>query len=287
MDERTIDAGAISLSVRDWPGAEPAIVGLHGLASNARWWDLVAARLSPAHRFVALDLRGHGRSDRPDGGYSLEEVAADVAAAVATLGIGDHVVAGHSWGASVALQHGASADVLGVACVDGGISDLRAVFGGTWEAAAPMMTPPEFSGITVDTLRGWVTATPLVEGSDADTAAEILLGNFEENDGELRPRLSLARHMQIARHLFEADPTTALSGVRCPVLLLPATEPPEQMPLRRAWVDAALARLGERGEVAWINGSHDLPVERPEAVATALSEWLSRVLAGPQPSTTS
>jgi len=48
------------------------LLALHGLASNARWWDLVAGRLAPEHRVVAVDLRGHGRSDRPDTGYGVD-----------------------------------------------------------------------------------------------------------------------------------------------------------------------------------------------------------------------
>jgi len=42
---------------------------VHGLASNARLWDGVARRLAGAgHSSAAVDLRGHGRSDKPDTG---------------------------------------------------------------------------------------------------------------------------------------------------------------------------------------------------------------------------
>ncbi|MDQ2960376.1 MAG: alpha/beta hydrolase [Candidatus Dormibacteraeota bacterium] len=287
MEERTVDAGAVRLSVRDWPGTGLPVVALHGLASNSRWWDLVADRLSPRHRVLALDLRGHGLSDRPESGYSIEEVAADVAAAIATLGIGPHVVAGHSWGASIALRHGAEPGVVGVVCVDGGISDLRAVFGGSWSEAEPMMTPPEFSGVTADALKIWAAAGALADGSDGPTATAILLGNFEDVGGELRPRLALNRHMLIARSLFEARPAELLAAVRCPVLLLPATQPPEQLSLRQAWVEDALTVLDGRGKVAWIDGGHDLPVQRPAEVAATMGDWISRLPSPDQPSTTS
>lgn len=51
-------AGRARLSVREHPGGRPALVCLHGLASNARWWDLVARQLSPRFRIVAPDARG-------------------------------------------------------------------------------------------------------------------------------------------------------------------------------------------------------------------------------------
>ncbi|MGA1162499.1 MAG: alpha/beta hydrolase, partial [Ilumatobacteraceae bacterium] len=44
----------------------PTIILVHGLASNARMWDGVARELSTQNvRTIAVDLRGHGRSDRP------------------------------------------------------------------------------------------------------------------------------------------------------------------------------------------------------------------------------
>ncbi|MHB8718596.1 MAG: alpha/beta fold hydrolase [Candidatus Dormibacteria bacterium] len=286
--ESRVHAAGIRLSVRDHEGGDPPLVALHGLASNARWWDLVAQRLAPRTRVLALDLRGHGRSDRPNSGYDLASVEEDVAAALATLGVGPHVVAGHSWGASVALRHAARDGVLGCVCVDGGAADLRAVFGGTWEDAAPLMTPPSFSGITAAAVRDWAARSPLAEGSDPATAAEILLGNFEEVDGELRPRLSLENHMLIARDLFETSAADLLAQVRCPVLLVPAAQPEEQAPRRQAGVAAATAQLDGRATVRWVDGGHDLPVQRPAEVAAAIRGWLDDVVTeGSQPSTTS
>ena len=55
--DRTAES-TVKLACREHPGGPPAVLALHGLASNARWWDLVAARLQM--RLVAPDLRGHG-----------------------------------------------------------------------------------------------------------------------------------------------------------------------------------------------------------------------------------
>ena len=64
IDEYRVDTPRLALSVRDHAGGEPALLALHGLASNARWWDLVADRLVPAHRVIAVDLPG-SRPERP------------------------------------------------------------------------------------------------------------------------------------------------------------------------------------------------------------------------------
>src|SRR5262245_65155259 len=75
------------------PAAIPFLL-VHGLASNLRLWDGVAEDLhTRGHTVVALDQRGHGRSDAPDGAYGLDLAVADLEAVVQTLGLDRPVVA--------------------------------------------------------------------------------------------------------------------------------------------------------------------------------------------------
>lgn len=280
IEIRRVPTAGPTLSVRDRPGGEPAVLALHGLASNARWWDLVGADLAPAHRVLAIDLRGHGQSDRPETGYDFDTVVADLRQVVDALHPRPLVVAGHSWGASVALAYAAARpeSVLGAVCIDGGATDLKAYFGPTWEVAEQTMRPPQLSGITADALRNWMEASPVSEGSDPATAAEIMLGNFEtDGAGQLRPHLHVEQHMQIARSLFELDGYELMSRVRCPVLFIPAGSPDhEDAPKARA-MDRAHAVLGDRARVVWIDGIHDLPVQRPHEVAAAIADFITDI----------
>jgi pimeloyl-ACP methyl ester carboxylesterase len=253
-------------------------VCLHGLSSNARWWDLVADRLSPRWRVVAPDLRGHGESDKPDTGYSFDAVASDLGGLLAALRLPAAVWIGHSWGASVALAAAAAEPgrALGVVCVDGGPVDARSVFGATWEQAEARMSPPRLDGVDLAVIRGWAERSLLAEGSDPETAAEILLGNFEEVEpGRYRPRLARQRHMEIARHIYELDATALLRSVPVPVLLVFASGGDARWETaKRAAADAALGLLDGRGTVTWIDGVHDLPVQRPSQVAAAIAGFL-------------
>ena len=52
----------IAIHYRDWGGAGRPIALVHGLASSARIWDLMAPLLRAAGRVVAFDQRGHGES---------------------------------------------------------------------------------------------------------------------------------------------------------------------------------------------------------------------------------
>ena len=276
---RRVGTSGPTLAVREHPGDEPAILALHGLASNARWWDLVAERLAPRHRVLAVDLRGHGESDRPDTGYDFPTVVEDLRQLTDSIHPRPLVVAGHSWGASVALAFGSLVPerCLGVVCVDGGATDLKAYFGPTWEMAEQTMKPPDLTGITPEVLRRWMESSPLSDGSDPETAAEILLGNFEDDGtgtGHLKTRLTLAHHMQIARELFELDSYELMSHVSRPVLFIPAGHPDHEDTPKVHAMERARDVLRDRAQVVWVDGIHDIPVQRPEQVAAAIEAFV-------------
>ncbi len=79
----------------------PPLVLLHALGEDATSWDAVAERLAPHFSLYALDLRGHGASDRP-GEYSHELIRDDVVGVLGVLGLRDVVLVGHSLGGAVA-----------------------------------------------------------------------------------------------------------------------------------------------------------------------------------------
>lgn len=83
-------------------GAAP-VLALHGHFGRARCFAPLAAALAPEHRVIALEQRGHGRSDRGDG-YGPDEYVADAAAFLRGLGTGPVVVLGHSMGGVVAFR---------------------------------------------------------------------------------------------------------------------------------------------------------------------------------------
>ena len=81
-----------------------ALVMLHGFTDSHRSFDLLRPHLPEAWRAIALTQRGHGKTDKPERGYSAADMAADAAAFLDALEIERAVVLGHSMGAGVALQ---------------------------------------------------------------------------------------------------------------------------------------------------------------------------------------
>lgn len=277
--ELLVRAGSNRLACRVFEGTGRPILALHGLASNARWWDLVARRLSPPNRVIAPDLRGHGRSDKPPSGYSFAEVGGDLIALVGALHMRQPLVVGHSWGASVALWLGAHlAEVAGVVCVDGGVVDLRQVFGDDWGEARERMRPPTVDGLDPEELRRLVAASKIAEEVGEEDALFAIMGNFEEGeDGRLRPRLDMNRHMEIAEALYRFDLERAWKEVRCPVLYLLADDGSLQASAKRARALHAQAMSAAGAEVVFIAGSHDLPVQHPAEVADRMLEFIDRI----------
>jgi pimeloyl-ACP methyl ester carboxylesterase len=88
-------------------------------------------RLERDHRVVALDLLGHGGSEKPESGYSIMQQAALVAEALDQLGVRGAEVVGHSLGGTVAVAvaEETPALVAGVVIVDTPVDDSRSSLG--------------------------------------------------------------------------------------------------------------------------------------------------------------
>ena len=81
------------------------VVLLHGwMCSSAFWRATVESLASGGFRCLCLDFRGHGNSEIPDSGYSIERLSVDVELALDSLGVQSATLVGHSMGGMVAQQ---------------------------------------------------------------------------------------------------------------------------------------------------------------------------------------
>jgi pimeloyl-ACP methyl ester carboxylesterase len=272
--ERTVSADGVSLHAREWTGGGRSALLVHGLASTSRIWNLVAPRLARSGlHTVAYDQRGHGRSAKPRSDYGFERTTADAAAVARAFGLKRPVAVGHSWGANVVLELAARQPrlVSGAVLIDGGFLNLRDRF--DWPTAREVLAPPPVAGIPVHPylhgirrhLGKALEVTPEVE-------AVFLSLVRVDRDARIHPRLSRANHLQILRALWEQDTLGLLQRVRVPTLVLavrsprgPSEPPGFQEHKRRA---ARMVRaIGDPVRFEWIDGIHDVPLQRPDAVA--------------------
>lgn len=81
----------------------PPIVLLHCYACSLQWWDALVPLLRERHRVIRMDFLGHGGSEKPSSGYSVEDQAGLVAGALNELEVSGAVVVGQSMGSAMAV----------------------------------------------------------------------------------------------------------------------------------------------------------------------------------------
>lgn len=273
-----VPANGINMHVLEWPGPRPdapVALLLHGLTSCAETWSLVAPELSQDLRVLALDLRGHGETDKPDHGYEPHSLVADVVGAMDHLEISEVAVAGHSWGCGVSL--GLAADYPGrvrrLALLDGGYARPPRAEEPTPEQLEAMLAPPEIYR-TVDTYFAEVRRT-LNDHWSPEIERIALASIYHNPDGSVREKLS-REHQKLILSGNRGSNEERFGRVQCPTLLLPADNlrmPPDRREAKRAMVQGT-AKLLQEARLAWVDDAvHDIQLLRPKVVIRELRLW--------------
>jgi haloacetate dehalogenase len=266
-------------------GDGPPLLLLHGFPQTRMIWKRVAASLAEQFRLVMPDLRGYGRSDKPEPDdayvqYSKRTMARDQVAAMRALGYERFAVAGHDRGARVAyrlaLDHPgvvtrlAILDVLPTAEVWANMRADSAMETYHWFFLAQARPLPE-TLIAADpdffvrsTLRSWAAA-----------AFEFDADNLEDYLRCFRDRRSIRASCEDYRAGWgpdrEADEADRGNNkITAPVLVLWGDQSlAESDPLAtwRKWANDV------RGHS--VNGGHFICEEAPEQVASALMHFFS------------
>jgi pimeloyl-ACP methyl ester carboxylesterase len=109
-------------------GSGPDVILIHGITSSlAQWYIEILPALTQHYRVIVYDLRGHGLSEMPAGGYDSETMAGDLLGLMDHLGVESACLVGHSYGGAIAL-HLAMLErrrVRGVVLLDTGLACLR------------------------------------------------------------------------------------------------------------------------------------------------------------------
>ena len=276
-DRRVVISGDFGLRALSWlppDGTGAGFLLVHGLASNARLWDGVARRLAGAGRTaVAIDLRGHGRSDKPDTGYDFATISEDLRLLIGAVGLDRPILVGQSWGANVVLDFAVRHPRLtrGIVLVDGGLTDLRDAFP-TWDVCWDRLAPPPLVGIPLSDVEGYF------QQNHADWPAEGLegsLANFEiRPDRTIAPWLSRDRHKAILESMWGQRTAELWSRLRVPALIFPVDGGEgDWTRAKHAGAEAAEAALlvsGVPGRVQWFVGDHDIHAQHPAELTEAI-----------------
>ena len=222
---KTAPGHGVEIQLAQWGDEGKPILCIHGITANCRCWDVMASNLSPDHRVMAMDLRGRGRSESPDSGYSIKHHCKDILAILDDMELEKVVIMGHSLGAFIAMAFGAQHPerVHRIILVDGGgkLSQIQMmkVFRGikpsldrlgrvfpSFEDYKDLMKSAPF-------LKEW---TPVLE--------TYYQYEIEEVDGGVRCSINPAHIQEERENMGKVDFSQFYGKISCPVLILRATD---------------------------------------------------------------
>jgi len=189
-------------------GEGPAMVLIHANPFDHRLWMYQVARYSAFYKVIAVDIRGYGRSDKPETSFTLQDMAQDVLGVCWDEGVDRAIFAGVSVGSGISL-------VIGIEHPE--LAEALILVGGSSRGAAGMHRRIE--GFLSDDLPGYQRQhlRDCVAPSFPETAhGAWLLNLFNESADRLSGR-SIA---QIFRARLACDLTDRLGDIRAPTLVV-------------------------------------------------------------------
>ena len=253
-------------------GAGRPVVLLHGFPDSGRLWRYQVPALADAgFRVVVPDLRGYGRSGKPEAieAYSLSQLAADVMAILAQEKIATAHVVGHDWGAALAWGLASLApsgvDHLAVLSVGHPATFLRTV---QQREKSWYMLLFQFPGIAERWLTedGWANFRTWAGHPDA----EQVVADLEAN-GSLTPGLNWYRANMPPRAW--AGPPPALPPVQAPVMGVWSTNDPALTEIQMT--DSAGQVAGPWRYERLDGPGHWMQLDAPEQVNGLLLDFLT------------
>lgn len=121
----TIAANGINIHYTRTGGDKPPLVLVHGFSDDGLCWTPVAEALADSYDIIMPDARGHGRSDAPESGYSVADLADDLAGVITGLDLHKPRILGHSMGgATTFILAGTYPDLPGAILIEdaGGVN---------------------------------------------------------------------------------------------------------------------------------------------------------------------
>ena len=284
-EEKWAHVNGLDMRYLDWGGDGEPMLALHGLASSAHWYDIVARLLLHRYRIIAPDQRGHGQTTQAASGYDWHTLSDDIAALLdhvgaETPGFKEPMAAlGHSWGGHVVSNFAAHYPdrVRRIVMIDGGFLDGRLFPEPTWEAFSDRLRPRNVTGDRrefLDRLRGQMAG---FWNSEVERIVQTMV--YEDEEGQIQDILRPDNQAQVIRAMWDDPCSHTLTQVQCPALLLAAGPLPERAnsdfaQLRRRMVGAAEASLAN-GRAHWIPETvHDIGYHKPEELAQVILEFL-------------
>jgi len=210
---RRLERDGVALCYEEAGEGEPPILLVHGWGCDHTYFAPHLERFAErGHRVVAVDLRGHGESDKPRQRYAIQDFADDLAWTCRRLELAKPVVVGHSMGGIVAFDLAARYPDLSSAVV---MLDAAIVLPSAARAAIPSLLKELRGPGYREVLRGYATRSLFITTDDEGRKERIL-----------RSMSSAPQHVVVSalEGLRDYEPTEAAGGLTVPGVYIAADE---------------------------------------------------------------
>jgi len=266
VETRRVRVGDVELHCEIAGSGEPLLF-IHGLGSCAEDWQSQIEYFRDRYRTIACDLRGHGRSSKPRGPYSIKVFARDLASLLRELETGPTHVVGISLGGMVAFELAVDSPerVRSLVIVNSG----PAVPAETFKQRLPLHVRLLYARVLG--LRGMaeMIAKRLFPKPEQIALQRAFIARLAAND----------RHCYLAslRAIFAGwSVADRLPDIRCPVLVLASDHDYTPVALKQAYAE----RLPNAKVVVVPDSRHALPMEKPGEFNAAVAAFLAGLPSG-------
>lgn len=261
MSEKRVSIGDIELHVEEWGRGEPVVL-LHGLGSSGRDWEYQVEGLAARYRVIAIDVRGHGRSDKPRGPYSIAMFAGDVAKAIEKLGAKPAHVVGVSMGGMIGLELAARdpSSVRSLIAINNPAAVIARTLKEHWQVFQRFAISRAFGMRKM----GEVIAGRLFPKPEQAPLRAIFAERWAANDKEA--------YMASLRAIVGWTVEERLSQIRCPVLVVHGERDYYPIDDKKKYV----AKLKHGSLTVVPDSGHATPADQPAALTKILLDFLQK-----------
>jgi 2-succinyl-6-hydroxy-2,4-cyclohexadiene-1-carboxylate synthase len=265
MQDLRVKVDRIELQIREYEREGDAIIFLHFGGRNLMMWRHVVPYFQDRYRLILVDLRGHGKSDKPETGYHIDEMARDVVGVMEHLKIERAHIVGSSLGAEVGLSIAAHYPdkVISLVC-EGALYSEYGPFG-IWEGSEAEFR--EYVTSQLEKVRNTPESVfPSVDALvDARRQAFEKYGGWNENfeaverydacqvgEGKYMHSWRNPAKKEYLAHYFECRFEDYYRRVNCPLLMLPDEQDLQSERARAAM--KGLKELSRQGKIVQVSG---------------------------------
>jgi pimeloyl-ACP methyl ester carboxylesterase len=241
-------------------GDGPPVLLLHGLGSSSRDWENQIPELARTHRVIACDMRGHGRSEKPPGPYSVRQFAADAVRLLETLDAAPAHVVGLSMGGMIAFQMAVDTPeaVRSLIIANSGPEMILRTF------RQRLLIRSRFAVVRLFGMAalGRMIAKPVFPKPEQAALRQTFEDRLAEND----PRA----YLDSLRALIGWSVADRIGGIRCPVLVIGSDQ--DYTPVE--WKREYTKRIPGARLAVLEDSRHIAPIDRKQEFNHLLTDFL-------------